>query len=186
MVTPAMRENHEQHSQRLMAHAKAQLAAGDLLQASEKTWGGFAHKAKSVGYQRGWRYRRHQQINNIIYALYRESEDTELIACSTAAQELHVNFYEDWYSLLQIVVAMEVVERGVGKLDAIAGRYDTDSDYRQRADALNPPGRNPPRPPGRGVIQDIPNAYPDRPRRRRRNGRNGNGGNANGGSSQPQ
>ena len=186
MVTPAMRENHEQHSQRLMAHAKAQLAAGDLLQASEKTWGGFAHKAKAVGYQRGWRYRRHQQINNIIYALSQESEDLELVACSSVAQELHVNFYEDWYTFPQIAALQELVERGIAKLDAIAQRYDTEPDYRRRADALNPPGRNPPRPPGRGVIQDIPNAYPDRPRRRRRNGRNGNGGNANGGSPQPQ
>ena len=188
MTTPAMRENHEQHSQRLMAHAKAQLAAGDLLQASEKAWGGFAHKAKAVAYQRDWRYRRHLQINNIIHALSQESEDLELVACSSLAQGLHVNFYENWYLLPQIAAVQKVVERGIAKLEAIAQRYDTDPAYRRRADALNPPGRTPPRPPGTGVNQII-TAYPDRRRRRRRNRNrngNGNGGNPNGGNPQSQ
>ena len=186
MTTPAMQENHEQHSKRLMAHAKAQLAAGDLLQASEKTWGGFAHKAKAVAYQRGWRYRRHLQINSIIYALSQESEDLDLVACSSMAQGLHVNFYEDWYTFPQVAALQKVIERGIAKLDAIAQRYDTEPDYRRRADALNPPGRTPPRPPGTGVHQ-IVTAYPDRRRRRRssRNG-NGNGSNANGGNPQPE
>lgn len=186
MTTPAMRENHEQHSQRLMAHAKSQLAAGDLLQASEKTWGGFAHKAKAVAYQRGWRYRRHQQINNIIYALSQESGDDELLVCSSIAQGLHINFYEDWETLQTIAANQKVVERGIAKLDAIAQRYDAEPDYRRRADAMNPPGRTPPRPPGTGVHQ-IVTAYPDRRRRRRRNRNgNGNGGNPNGGNPQPQ
>ena len=186
MTTPAMRENHEQHSQRLMAHAKAQLAAGDLLQASEKAWGGFAHKAKAVAYQRDWRYRRHQQINNIIHALSQESEDLELVACSSLAQGLHVNFYENWYLLPQIAAVQKVVERGIAKLEAIAQRYDTEPDYRRRADALNPPGRTPPRPPGTGVNQII-TAYPDRRRRRRRNRNgNGNGGNPDGGNPQSE
>ena len=175
MTTITRRQQHEENSRRLMAHAKAQLAAGDPLQATEKAWGAFAHKVKAVSRQRGWPYRTHRHIDNIIYALSRESGDLELINDASVAHGLHTNYYEDWLSLTVIAANHVGVERAIAKLDAIAERYDAEPAYRRSADALNPRGRTPPRPPGSARF---------RPPARRRNGRNGSS--ANGGNPQPQ
>ena len=46
-------QTYQQASQRFLAQAKQELAAGDLPQASEKGWGATAQILKAVAEQRG-------------------------------------------------------------------------------------------------------------------------------------
>ena len=51
---------YQQASQRFLAQAKQELAAGDLPQSSEKGWGATAQILKAVAEQRGWKHSRHR------------------------------------------------------------------------------------------------------------------------------
>ena len=49
-------QTYQQASQRFLAQAKEELAAGDLQQASEKGWGAAAQMLKAIAEQRGWEH----------------------------------------------------------------------------------------------------------------------------------
>ena len=88
-------ESHETHSRRLLEHAEEQLASGDRLQASEKTWGAVAHRLKAIAEQRGWRYRSHTDVNRVVGRLAREMNEPRLNTLVSVAHSLHQNYNED-------------------------------------------------------------------------------------------
>ena len=78
-----------------LAQAKAELAAGDLPQASEKGWGAAAQMVKAVAEHRGWQHRHHGLLTDAVERLVGETGDEELADLFAIANSLHVNFYED-------------------------------------------------------------------------------------------
>ncbi len=86
--------NHWETSRRFILQADAELAAGDLLQASEKGWGAAAHAMKAIAEERGWRHDNHSVLFNIADRLVRETGRSEIKELFHTASSAHKNFYE--------------------------------------------------------------------------------------------
>ncbi len=95
-------ERHTEISEEFLQHSRAELAAGDLLQASEKAWGAVAHCINSISKQRGWPVGSHRKlIDNARRLILSDGggQDTELLLLRLGAvQTLHKNFYEELMS----------------------------------------------------------------------------------------
>ena len=87
-------EYHKATGRRLLEQARAEFAAGDLLQASEKGWGAAAQMVKSALDARGEPHTGHGHLWRGIELLVDETGDAELRDLFGAAHNLHVNFYE--------------------------------------------------------------------------------------------
>ena len=109
MVVKQPIESHEVHSQRLLRHAEQQLAMGDRLQASEKAWGGAAHRLKAIAGDRGWAYRTHADAFRVVERLSDEIGEPRLKILFSVANGMHQNFYEDSKSLDYIRTEIESV-----------------------------------------------------------------------------
>ena len=86
--------NHWEISRRFIIQADAELAAGDLLQASEKGWGAAAHAIKAVAQERGWRHDSHARLFGIADRLVAETGNSDIIELFRVASDAHKNFYE--------------------------------------------------------------------------------------------
>ncbi len=95
-------QRHAEISQEFLRHSRDELAAGDLLQASEKAWGAVAHCINSISKQRGWPLGSHRKLIDNARKLILsagESQETDLLLLRLgAAQMLHKNFYEELMS----------------------------------------------------------------------------------------
>ena len=76
-------QTYQQASQRFLAQAKQELAAGDLPQASEKGWGATAQILKAVAEQRSWEHSRHRHHLVTVSRLRAETGDGDIRRCST-------------------------------------------------------------------------------------------------------
>ncbi len=83
-------------SRHLLAQGFEELAAGDLLQASEKGWGAAAHMIKAVAQTRGWEHSSHSYLFQVAARVVRETGDHEILDRFMVASALHQNFYENW------------------------------------------------------------------------------------------
>ncbi len=99
----------------LLQQARAELAAGDLRQASEKGWGAAAQMLKAIAETRGWEHDRHRHFSQMASRLRYELGDGDLYRQFRVAEGLHENFYED--TLTADDVAMD--------LDDVAQLLDT-------------------------------------------------------------
>ena len=86
--------NHWETSRRFIIQADAELAAGDLLQASEKGWGAAAHAIKAIAQEREWRHDSHARLFGIVNRLVAETGESDIRELFRAAGEVHKNFYE--------------------------------------------------------------------------------------------
>ena len=87
---------HQDISNRFLEHAEEEFEKGDLLQASEKTWGAVAHCVKSVARKHGWPNKSHRDVSNNADRLIRLTEDPrQNQRLFHVVTNLHVNFYED-------------------------------------------------------------------------------------------
>ncbi|MCY4069453.1 MAG: hypothetical protein OXE79_10185 [Acidimicrobiaceae bacterium] len=93
---------HVEISEEFLRHSQTELAAGDLLQASEKAWGAVAHCVNSISKQRGWPVGSHRKLidnaRRLIISAGESSETDLLLLRLGAAQMLHKNFYEELMS----------------------------------------------------------------------------------------
>ena len=88
-------ERYKAIGRHLIEQAEHELTAnGDLLQASEKTWGAVALAVKAVAQDRNWNHSSHDQIRDAAIILSHEFELPRLRERFNAANELHRNFYE--------------------------------------------------------------------------------------------
>ena len=123
-------ESHAVHAERLMRHAWEQLERGDRLQASEKCWGAVAHALKAVSQRYGWRHRTHAHNNAVAAHLSDLASDDMIYVLYSAAEALHVNYYDD-----------------VKPLDEIRRILNAAEDLLRRiADAVQRIGADPPAP----------------------------------------
>ena len=109
-------EEYRTASSTLFDQAMIELDAGDLGQASEKLWGAGAQALKSIAEQRGWRHGSHAHFYRIMARLEDETEDPDLMLQFSAANELHINFYENWLDEDQIRRRADIVREFVHRL----------------------------------------------------------------------
>ena len=110
---------HNDTGHEFLAGARAQLAAGDLLQASEKGWGAAAQMVKAVAEARGWRHNGHRELHLTITRLSEEAGDERLRRLFAYANSLHTNFYEGWLTRQEVETGLDDVAELVETLDAL-------------------------------------------------------------------
>ena len=109
-------QTYQQASQRFLAQAKQELAAGDLPQASEKGWGATAQILKAIAEQRGWEHSRHRHYHRSVSRLRSETGDGDIAHLFAVASVLHENFYEDQMEAHDVAHALVDVEVLMDKL----------------------------------------------------------------------
>ncbi len=85
---------HSDTATEFLIKARAHLAEGDLLQASEKGWGAAAQMVKAVAEERGWQHKTHADLYRAVHRLAGESPGQRLGILFRSASALHQNFYE--------------------------------------------------------------------------------------------
>ena len=108
---------HNDTGREFLASARAYLAAGDLLQASEKGWGAAAQLVKSVAEDRDWPHNGHRQLQRAIDRLVEETGDGDIRPAFNAAGALHANFYEGWLSRQAVGENLDQVAELVAKVE---------------------------------------------------------------------
>ena len=106
------REDRCQISQRLLIHAREELAAGSRLQAGEKAWGAVVQPMKAIAEQRGWPHKSHQDVREVASQVAMEyGFDTDQCdALSEAYWIGHQNFYENYHSAAELAAMIDKVE----------------------------------------------------------------------------
>ena len=110
--------NHWETSRRFIIQADAELAAGDLLQASEKGWGAAAHAIKAIAQERGWRHDNHARLFGIADRLVAETGESDIRELFRAASKVHKNFYEGNMAKEDVAENLAKIRR---LLDILAG-----------------------------------------------------------------
>ena len=116
-------ETYANTSRELIAQARIELDAGDLLQASEKAWGAAAAAIKSVAEMRGWQHYAHTLIRAALWRISREHHRPRARILFKSANDLHQNYYE--YRLGEEEVAEGIAE--VTELLAILEQVKTET-----------------------------------------------------------
>ena len=111
---------HSETADEFLVKARAYLAEGDLLQASEKGWGAAAQMVEAVAEARGWSHQGHQQLYDAVDRLVAETGSRELRARFAAASALYINFYDGWLSAAAVGYDLDQVERFVNQLQPLA------------------------------------------------------------------
>ena len=111
--------DHRAESREFLAQARAELAQGDSMQASEKGWGAAAQMVKAVAQQRGWEHQGHRQLFSAVRRLRSETANEDIRRLFDVANSLHVNFYEDWREPETIQEALDDVERFLNLLEPL-------------------------------------------------------------------
>ncbi len=111
---------HKEISDTLLEHAEAELEKGDLIQASEKTWGALERRVKSIAKKRGWPDGSHRDIRRNARRLTSWTDaPARCRGLFSSVEWLHVNFYEETFS-------SEEVAEGIGDarelIDALRDR----------------------------------------------------------------
>lgn len=113
----ARAQYHHDTGREFLAGARAHLAEGDLLQASEKGWGAAAQMVKSVAEERGWSHNAHRDLFRSITRLVEETGDEDIRTGFNAASSLHTHFYEGWLDRETVAANLDRVAEFVSKLD---------------------------------------------------------------------
>ena len=105
---------------RFILQARKHLDEGDRLQAGEKAWGAIAHNLKAIAEMRGWKHGSHQQIENVGRQIVVEFDDAELgNAVAEAFQNGHRNFYENYRTLEELRITIEMAEEALPLLEGL-------------------------------------------------------------------
>ena len=103
-----------------LARAEGYLRQGDLVQASEKSWGAAACALKSIAEQRSWNHQSHSLLFDLSNQVADEQGRPELRDMFVEANSMHQNFYENW-------MPEETVEQVVGRVKAYLAELDAAS-----------------------------------------------------------
>ena len=87
-------ERYEAISRHLLTQAQAELAKGDILQASEKAWGATAHAIKAVCQQLGWNHHAHDHLRIATSYIATELSRDDLRLAFGYLDIVHFNYYE--------------------------------------------------------------------------------------------
>lgn len=113
----------EEHYRRLngkfLKDAEELLRNKDYVQASEKFWGAVAEIIKAVAAKRGISLGTHRSLGNFIIKLDKEYPRLSLINDFSIANNLHINFYEDWMPPEIVEKNAEVARSFVRKMERL-------------------------------------------------------------------
>lgn len=146
MTTTAPVEDHGVHSQRMLAHAREQLAAGDRVQAAEKIWGAAAHKLAEIANQRGWPLTGHRDNADIAEYIAALVGDPAIVGGFDSAAAAYQNFYADLLPIHKLEARLDAVSDLIERLETARHQLPldleppTDTDYRLRHPDLLDPG----------------------------------------------
>ncbi len=120
---------HQEISKRFLEQAEEELEKGDLLQASEKAWGAFAHFVESVAKAEGWPSWSYRSINiNAKRLIDRTSDSNGNMGKLTTMNWLHANFYEDFYSEDPVAYGIKAARDLLADLEVAATRLPSRED----------------------------------------------------------
>ena len=112
-------ETYANTSRELIAQARIELDAGDLLQASEKAWGAAAAAIKSVAEMRGWQHYAHTLIRAAAWRISEEHNRPRLLGMMAWASGLHQNYYEYRYGEEVVAAGIEQVAELLSILEQV-------------------------------------------------------------------
>lgn len=145
MTTRTPIEDHGVHSQRMLTHAREQLAAGDRVQAAEKIWGAAAHKLAEIANERGWPLTGHRDNADIAEYIAALVGDPAIVGGFDSAAAAHRNFYADLLPIHKLEARLDAVSDLIERLETARHQIPldleppTDTDYRLRhPDPLDP------------------------------------------------
>ena len=93
-VAQAYSDRYAAISQRLLRDAQRELDLGDLIQASEKTWGAAAHAVKALAQKWRWYHQGHYRLNAVVEFISIEQNRKDLADLYLRSSLMHVNWYE--------------------------------------------------------------------------------------------
>ena len=151
MTTRTPIEDHGVHSQRMLTHAREQLAAGDRVQAAETIWGAAAHKLAEIANERGWPLTGHRDNADIAEYIAALVGDPAIIGGFDSAAAAHQNFYADLLPIHKLPIhrleaRLDAVSDLIERLETARHQFPldleppTDTDYRLRHPDLLDPG----------------------------------------------
>ena len=116
---PVATQKYRNDSRTLLAQGRAELAQGDVRQASEKGWGAAALMLKAIAEQRGWEHGKHRHLSRMASRLRAETGDRDIYRWYQVADALHGNFYEDETAPEDIGESLDDVARLLDKLEPL-------------------------------------------------------------------
>ncbi len=123
-------------SRDFMARAEDYLRQGDLVQASEKSWGAAACALKSIAEQRGWQHQSHSLLFDISGQVAEELDRSDLRDMFAVAKTMHQNFYENWEPAEAVEYAVGRVKQFLTELENVGPQipdsFDVDTRARRR------------------------------------------------------
>ena len=112
-------QTYQQASQRFLAQAKEEMAAGDLQQASEKGWVAATQMLKAIAKQRSWEHNRHRHYLRIVSRLRAQTGDGDIRRLFNTASALHENFYENAMETNDVADGLDDVEALLDRLETL-------------------------------------------------------------------
>ena len=112
-------QQHRQASEHFLEQARAEFAAGDLGQASQKGWSATIQMLKAIAEQHGWEHNRHRHHLITATRLRSETGDREIRRLFDSASPLNGNFYENYLDAYWVAESLDDVETMLAKLDPL-------------------------------------------------------------------
>ena len=115
----AAADNYRATGDRLLAHAEQEWDKGDLLQASEKSWGAVSQYVKALAVEYGKDHSTHSDIRQVAQEIALETRDPQIRTLFAVAESLHANFYEAHMDEATVREGMEMMKQYVSILKTV-------------------------------------------------------------------
>ena len=89
-------EKHTRLAHQLLDDAKREIAAGDLVQGSEKLWGATSQALKAYCASRGSPHSKYAHRRHALFEMAERLNNPFLRTAFGVAESCHANFYNDW------------------------------------------------------------------------------------------
>ena len=89
-------EKHTRLAHQLLGDAKREIAAGDLVQGSEKLWGATSQALKAYCASRGLPHSKYAHRRHALFEMANQLNNPFIRAAFGVAESCHANFYNDW------------------------------------------------------------------------------------------
>ncbi len=103
-------DHYIERSQIFIQQAQDELEGGDLRQASEKAWGAAAQAIKAVAEERDWNHHSHAMLFDVVGQINDERRSSRFNRLFGVANQMHVNFYEDWLGESDVQYGIDTVK----------------------------------------------------------------------------
>jgi len=117
MATKSKEAHYRRLNGKYLNDADELLEKGDYTQASEKLWGAAAEIVKAVAAKRGVRLGAHRSLTKFVVELDEEQPKLNLATEFSVANNLHINFYEDWLHPSMVAKNAQTVKNFISKME---------------------------------------------------------------------